>query len=126
MKYDINLFVRIINFIISHGDEPELYIELPNNVTVDFTCYKDYIDAIVIFGDRETFFTKTATKIQESTQKFRNIDDMLDNLIIFEKSLRSCWNEVEYIDDDGCIDYKKKPKEQFLVINGEIWYKPIR
>ncbi len=30
MKYDIDLFVRIVNFIVKHEDEPELYIELQN------------------------------------------------------------------------------------------------
>ena len=34
MKYDIDLFVRIIDFIVEHKDEPELYIELQNNVYV--------------------------------------------------------------------------------------------
>ncbi len=127
MKYDVDLFVRIINFIVSHGDEPELYIELKNNTYVNFTCYEDFIEAIVIVGDCDSFFhTNSQIEIQEKTKIFSNINDMLDNLIINGKSLRSQWNEVKYIDDDCVIDYTKEPEEQYIVIDGRICYTPIR
>lgn len=127
MSYDVNLFVRIINFIVSYDDEPELYIELKNKITVDFTCYKDFIDAIVIVGDVSKFYyEKSNEEVINCTQCFNNIEDMLNNLIIDGKSLLDRWDEVLYIDDDNIIDYTKDPKEQFLVIDGRICYKPIR
>lgn len=46
--------------------------------------------------------------------------------MIYDKPLRSHWNEVKYIDDDCVIDYTKEPEEQFLVMDGKIWYKPLR
>lgn len=124
MKYDIDLFVKIINFIVEHEDEPELYIELQNNVYVDFTCYKDYIDAIISEGDY-TYFGMSPTEIKNNRKTFSNIVDFLDNLLINGKSLHNRWNEVKYISDEGkSIDYTKEPEEQFLVMEGRIWYKP--
>lgn len=124
MKYDIDLFVRIINFIIKHGDEPELYIELKNNVYVDFTCYEDFIDATVSEGDY-TIYTMSKDELSKRTNKFRNINDFLNNLLINGKSLRERWNEIVYISDEGkSIDYTKEPEEQFLVMDGRIWYTP--
>lgn len=123
MKYDIDLFASIINFIIKYEDEPELYIKLKNNIYVYFTCYKDFIDALIVEG-KNTIYEMSPIEINNKTQTFSNIVDFLDNLIIYGKSLRDRWNEVEYIDDNQTIDYSKEPEEQFLVVNGRICYSP--
>jgi len=109
--YDINLFVQIIDFIVKHGDEPELYMDLKDGTRIEFICYSDFIDAYV--GER--------------CYKFSSIADFTDNMIINGKSLRDCWNDVIYIDDDCTIDYSQKPTEQFdLSADGRICYKVIR
>lgn len=123
MKYDINLFARIINFIVKHDDEPELYIQLEGKIYIYFTCYKNFIDVIMTEGEM-TLSKMSPIDIENNSIKFKNILDFLDNLIINGKSLRKRWNEVEYIDDEQIIDYSKEPIEQFLIINGQICYTP--
>ena len=111
MRYDIDLFAQIIDFIVKHDDEPELYLRMKDGTEVDFVCYNEWIDAY----------------IEERDFKFKNIIDFLDNMYINNVSLRQCWNEIEYIDDDcGCIDWTKTPTEQFQVIDGRISYVPKR
>ena len=108
--YDIELFIRIINFIVCHNDEPELYLDLQNGTRVEFICYKDFIDAY----------------IGEVHYKFADITDFVDNLIVDGKTLRECWQDIIYIDNDGTIDYCKEPQEQFdCIVNGHICYKVL-
>lgn len=113
MKYDIDLFVKIINFIVEHDDEPELYLELDDGTIIEFTCYQNFIDVWI-------------NEDYAHILKFKSITDFLDNFKINGLSLKERWREVKYIDDDQTIDYFKEPEEQFLVVDGKIWYKPIR
>ena len=125
MKYNINLFIKIINFIVQHNDEPELYMKLQGNIYIDFTCYEDFIDAIIIENEYSRLSEMSRLEIENNTKRFSNIVDFLDNLIINGKSLRNRWQEVEYIGDDGLgIDYTQEPEKQFSIINGRIAYKP--
>lgn len=111
MKYDIDLFVRIINFIVQHNDEPELFLELDDGTLIEFTCYKDFIDVWI-------------NEDYDNLIKFENVTDFLDNLKIDGLSLRELWGKVIYIDDAQTIYYDKEPEEQFFVHEGWIWYTP--
>lgn len=109
MFYDIELFTRIIDFIVQHDDEPECYLQMKDGTEVEFICYKHCIDAYI----GEKYF------------KFNSITDFLDNMQINNVPLRKCWGEVDYLGDnnDSSIDWTKEPTEQFLVIDGKIWYR---
>lgn len=125
MKYNIDLFIKIIYFIVRHNDEPELYMKLQGNMYIDFTCYEDFIDAIILENEYSRLNEMSRFEIENNTKRFSNIVDFLDNLMIDGKTLRNRWQEVEYINDDGLgIDYTQEPEKQFSVINGRIAYKP--
>ena len=43
--YGVKLFIENIEYVIERGDEPECSLDLKDGARVEFTCYKNFIDA---------------------------------------------------------------------------------
>ena len=98
--YDIDLFLKNIDYVVKHGDEPEMVLGLKDGTCIEFICYADFIDAYM----------------DDDYCKYSSIYDFVDNLKIKGKSLRECWQDVVHIEDDlSMIDFSKTPEEQFCV-----------
>ena len=86
--------------MIERGDEPECSLDLKDVTRVEFTCYKNFIDAY----------------LENKNYKFTDITDFFLNMKIGEKTLSGIWQEVVSITDDiGMIDFTETPEENFGV-----------
>ncbi len=98
--YDVKLFIENIEYVIERGDEPECSLDLKDVTRVEFTCYKNFIDAY----------------LENKNYKFTDITDFFLNMKIGEKTLSGIWQEVVSITDDiGMIDFTETPEENFGV-----------
>lgn len=95
MKYNKDLFINNVKYLISYDYEPEITIKLNDDSSVFIIAYKDFID--ITIGNDETI-------------KLEKIEDVF-NLIDFDSIL-----EIE-----GDIDYEFPIETQSIVVDGELW-----
>ena len=95
MKYNKDLFINNVKYLISYDYEPEITIKLNDDSSVFIIAYKDFTD--ITIGNDETI-------------KLEKIEDVF-NLIDFDSIL-----EIE-----GDIDYGFPIETQSIVVDGELW-----
>ena len=95
MKYNKDLFINNVKYLISYDYEPEITIRLKDDSSVFVIAYKDFVD--ITIGNDETI-------------KLEKIEDVF-NLIDFASIL-----EIE-----GDIDYEFPIETQSIVVDGELW-----
>lgn len=95
MKYNKDLFINNVKYLISYDYEPEITIKLNDDSSVFIIAYKDFID--ITIGNDETI-------------KLGKIEDVF-NLIDFDSIV-----EIE-----GDIDFEFPIEVQSIVVDGELW-----
>ena len=95
MKYNKDLFINNVKYLISYDYEPEITIRLKDDSSVFIIAYKDFID--ITIGNDETI-------------KLGKIEDVF-NYIDFDSIV-----EIE-----GDIDYEFSIETQSIVVDGELW-----
>ena len=95
MKYNKDLFINNVKYLISYDYEPEITIRLKDDSSVFVIAYKDFVD--ITIGNDETI-------------KLEKIEDVF-NYIDFDSIV-----EIE-----GGIDYEFPIETQSIVVDGELW-----
>ena len=95
MKYNKDLFINNVKYLISYDYEPEITIKLNDDSSVFIIAYKDFTD--ITIGNDETI-------------KLEKIEDVF-NYIDFDSIV-----EIE-----GDIDFEFPVKVQSIVHNGDLW-----
>ena len=95
MKYNKDLFINNVKYLISYDYEPEITIRLKDDSSVFIIAYKDFTD--ITIGNDETI-------------KLEKIEDVF-NIINFDFVL-----EIE-----GDIDFEFPVEVQSIVHNGDLW-----
>ena len=95
MKYNKDLFINNVKYLISYDYEPEITIRLKDDSSVFVIAYKDFVD--ITIGNDETI-------------KLEKIEDVF-NYIDFDSIV-----EIE-----GDIDFEFPVKVQSIVHNGDLW-----
>ena len=95
MKYNKDLFINNVKYLISYDYEPEITIRFKDDSSVFVIAYKDFID--ITIGNDETI-------------KLEKIEDVF-NYIDFDSIV-----EIE-----GDIDFEFPVKVQSIVYNGDLW-----
>ena len=95
MKYNKDLFINNVKYLISYDYEPEITMRLKDDSSVFVIAYKDFID--ITIGNDETI-------------KLEKIEDVF-NYIDFDSIV-----EIE-----GDIDFEFPVKVQSIVHNGDLW-----
>ena len=95
MKYNKDLFINNVKYLISYDYEPEITIKLDDGSSVFIIAYKDFTD--ITIGNDETI-------------KLEKIEDVF-NYIDFDSIV-----EIE-----GDIDFEFPVKVQSIVHNGDLW-----
>ena len=95
MKYNKDLFINNVKYLISYDYEPEITIRLKDDSSVFVIAYKDFID--ITIGNDEII-------------KLGKIEDVF-NYVDFDSIV-----EIE-----GDIDFEFPVKVQSIVHNGDLW-----
>ena len=95
MKYNKDLFINNVKYLISYDYEPEITIRLKDDSSVFIIAYKDFTE--ITIGNDETI-------------KLEKIEDVF-NYIDFDSIV-----EIE-----GDIDFEFPVKVQSIVHNGDLW-----
>lgn len=95
MKYNKDLFINNVKYLISYDYEPEITIRLKDDSSVFIIAYKDFTD--ITIGNDETI-------------KLEKIEDVF-NYIDFDSIV-----EIE-----GDIDFEFPIEVQSIVHNGDLW-----
>lgn len=95
MKYNKDLFINNVKYLISYDYEPEITIRLKDDSSVFIIAYKDFTE--ITIGNDETI------KLEKKEDVFNYID--FDSIV-----------EIE-----GDIDFEFPVKVQSIVHNGDLW-----
>ena len=95
MKYNKDLFINNVKYLISYDYEPVITIRLKDDSSVFVIAYKDFVD--ITIGNDETI-------------KLGKIEDVF-NYIDFDSIV-----EIE-----GDIDFEFPIESQSIVVDGELW-----
>ena len=95
MKYNKDLFINNVKYLISYDYEPEITIRLKDDSSLFVIAYKDCVD--ITIGNDETI-------------KFKKIEDVF-NYIDFDSIV-----EIE-----GDIDFEFPIEVQSIVRKGDLW-----
>lgn len=93
MKYDKNMFVYNLKYLISYGWEPEITIELKNN-HVFLVAYQDHIEL----------------SIDSKEISINNVEELFDYIH---------FDDIIHIEGD--IDFQFPIETQSIVVDGKLW-----
>lgn len=99
MKYEKDLFIENLKYLISYNCEPEITLKLSNNDSVFLIAYKEFIELTISNGNNIKIFF---------------VEDIFNHI-----------NFESIIEIESCIDFEFPAETQSVVVEDKLWFDTI-